>query len=144
MIFVLMILLITNPITAYSNFQNDRARGWFWYEEKPQDIEEEGHQELTKNSQISASQELEQLQKDLEERKAAMIMRPSIENAKRYIQYQNEAFKRADKVSEYWQAAILSDPNLNIVKDMPVSDVGARIKIKASANQTTTAYANPY
>ena len=122
---ILFCIFTCNIANAYSQFYSDRVRGWFWYEEKAP--EEEIEQQSKSANNVSALEELQQFQRALEEKKAAMIMRPSAEAARDYIAYQNEMYNKADQVSKYWKVAMLSDPELNIVKDIPVSDVGAKL-----------------
>jgi len=132
MILILLLIFNATKINAYSEFYQQHNRGWHWYEErkKVKDAEEIEHSE---KSNITATEQLEKFQKNLEETKAAMIMNPSVENTKRYIQYQNEAFRKADQVSKYWKIAMLEDESLNIVKDLPISDVGAKLAEKRTA-----------
>ena len=54
-------------------------------------------------------------------------MQPSVENTRRYIEYQNMMMKKADIVSNNWQQAMLAYPHLNIVKDQPIAGAGLKI-----------------
>jgi len=55
---------------------------------------------------------LNQFREELDEAKAAMIMRPNVDNAIKFIRYQNEMFAKADVVTANWQDALLVEPSL--------------------------------
>jgi conjugal transfer pilus assembly protein TraF len=66
--------------------------------------------------------------KELEAKKATLIMKPSVENAKEYIETQTRMFKRADEVSRVWQAALLKYPHLNPRIEAPMNQQAINIK----------------
>lgn len=120
---IIIFFILVNQCLA-EDFYNNAKRGWFWFESKKLEILKENN--ITKNY-TTALDELNAFQAELEEKKAAMIMRPSLENSYKYLEHQNFLFTKAAIVGENWQEALLRYPELNIVKDIPISQQGAQI-----------------
>lgn len=120
-----------NQAFAYGDFYQGSKRGWFWFEQQPKVVLKEDNKTDNQAQQKTAIEELEEFKTELEEAKAAMIMRPSIENTIRFRKYQNEMYAKADKVTINWQDAALIEPGLNIARDIPISNSGAKIKNRA-------------
>lgn len=114
--YVFLLLILPCLATHADTFYGSSKRGWFWFEPKDRPNEQE-HQQTENPLQALAKFKVE-----LETRKAAMIMHPSIENAKRYMEMQNEMFLKASVVRQNWQKALLLYPELNIVKNTPISE----------------------
>ena len=137
-IFVILLTMgvairFTGSACAYSEFYQKNRRGWYWYEQaKPEQSRTADDQDkftpLSDNQKQTGMEELKEFKEELEERKARMIMRPSIENTREFIKYQNEMYNKADKVSENIREVMLIYPELNIARDIPISDTGARIR----------------
>lgn len=131
-----LLLWFVSHQEAYAHthsFFGDSRRGWFWFENRLQ--ENESNKNKIEAHQTDPLKSLTQFQADLEARKAAMIMQPTLENTKRYIQLQNEMFLKASVVSQNWQKALILHPELNIVKDSPISEPGMAISRKIEQNQ---------
>lgn len=121
--FVVMLIGLCMVGVARGDFFNQHDRGWFCFEQKTnEEAQKRG------GSFVSSSQILEQFRKDMDESKAEMIVHPSVETVERYLLSQNRMFKQADEVEKAWQMALLVHPELNLVKDMPISDVGIRMR----------------
>ncbi len=127
-------ILGINNASAYGDFYKGSKRGWFWFEQqelikskKNQDANERNRTEST------ATEELNQFRKELDEAKATMIMRPNVDNTIKFIKYQNEMFFKADVVTANWQDALLVEPSLNIAREIPISASGAKIKSRNDA-----------
>lgn len=127
--FLIFIFLLNSSESMAANFYQNSHRGWFWFES--QKVEEKSidkqQNPLRDNNTISAADQLKEFQEKMEEAKAAMIMAPSVQNARAYIKYQNEMFLKSELVSSNWQSALLMYPELNIVKDKPISQAGMNI-----------------
>lgn len=127
---LIVVFLFSASDASAERFFKDSKRGWFWYESKKLASEaSELHQNQNASSaeDISALEKLKEFQGKMEEAKAAMIMFPSIQNTKEYIEFQNSMFVKSDQVSRNWQSALLMYPELNIVKDKPISQSGMKI-----------------
>jgi conjugal transfer pilus assembly protein TraF len=122
--FLLFIALsLYKPLYANS-FYGESKRGWFWFESKSEESNQEKSQKPDPLVRLNA------FQNEIESRKAAMIMSPSLENTRAYIQLQNEMFAKASLVNQNWQKALVLYPELNIVKDKPISETGMAISRK--------------
>lgn len=120
---LLMFVFCFASQSAGENFFDDSSRGWFWFET----TKDETKKHIKSKT---ATEQLEEMQKELETKKAEMILNPSIENTKNYIQLQNEVFLKASMVNKNWQKALILYPELNIVKDSPISEPGLEITRK--------------
>ena len=111
-----ILLLIS---TQAFGFYQDYERGWYYFERnnKPSYTQE-----------FDVHTQLEGLQKELEYHKAKLVLYPTIENARKYMKYQQEVFEKASKVSQVWQAALLKYPDLDSRITNPVSEQAIRIK----------------
>ena len=129
-LYLLLMLFMNLPANA-NGFYDLSKRGWFWFESKPAE-----HFSEKQNMDVDA---LSSFQSELNKRKAAMIMRPSIEHTKKYIEIQNEMFLKAGIVGQNWQKALLLYPELNIVKNNPISEAGLAITRKLEEQQNVQA-----
>ena len=130
-----MNILTASEVFAYGDFYKGSKRGWFWFEQPDVILNEEFNKSQEKEAR-TATEELQEFSQELDEAKAAMIMRPNIENTAKFIQYQNEMFRKADVVTENWQDAMLIHPSLNIARDIPISHTGAKIRSRAEAEDS--------
>lgn len=129
------IFMFTFAISMSSNsfagdFFKDSKRGWFWYETKPEQKEQAAQVKKDNSNSVShndAQEKLKNFQEQLEERKAQMIMYPSIENTQKFLSIQNQLFERASLVAKYGQLAVLSKPELNIAREQPISHAALTI-----------------
>jgi len=128
---LLICLIVSQAAWGYSAFYKDNKRGWFWFEQRS--LESQTN-ELDNRDPLTR---LQDFQGEIEQAKAAMIMTPSIANTTSYIKLQNEMFKKASKVSKTWQAAMLSDPDIDLVKDAPISKRGSDIARNTKAKADT-------
>jgi conjugal transfer pilus assembly protein TraF len=132
-VLVMVCLILAQTSYGHSEFYKDKKRGWFWFEQRKQKDNDIGNSIDNK----TATSKLQDFQKELEEAKSAMIMKPSIANAKSYIKLQNEMFEKATRVAKAWQAAMLMYPEINLVKDTPISQAGMNItrELEAKGNE---------
>jgi conjugal transfer pilus assembly protein TraF len=119
------------------NFYQDAERGWYYFEQsaaqfaKRKDKSNRHHhgQPNIENLQtLDTMQQLDLVQKELEYRKAQLVLYPTVENARHYISFQKSVFDNASKVSEVWQTALIQYPELDSRILHPVSEQAARIK----------------
>ncbi len=118
--------ITTAPAFAGRDFFGQNHRGWFNFEEKLK--EEVEMQSQSNGSFATATEELQSFQKEFDERKARMVLHPNAPNVRSYLIYQNKMFKLADKLNIAWKAALLADPELNIVKGISVADSAVKIR----------------
>lgn len=140
-------LCIAPELFAYGDYYKGSKRGWYWFEQTKSISNKNKEQEELSQAKKTATEELEEFKADLEEAKAAMIIRPSVANTINFIKYQNEMFAKADKVSANWQDAMLVEPSLNIARGIPISTEGLKIRKRAESsdnNELLTAFAKKF
>lgn len=132
-VFIMLFCSCISNISFAGGFFDDSQRGWFWYEQnkKKQTQQEPDKSQVESNSATTASNARERLkafQEEIETKKAEMIMYPSIENTRKFLEIQNQMFIRASEVSKTGQLAVLTNPELNLVaKEQPISQAGLKI-----------------
>ena len=133
-ILVILSFFIVTKAFAYGDFYKGSKRGWFWFEQQER-IKNKKEKDINQksNTENTATEELNQFSEELDEAKAAMIMRPNVDNTIKFIRYQNEMFAKADVVTANWQDALLVEPSLNIAREIPISASGAKIKSRSDA-----------
>lgn len=122
LIVVLAGLLLVSEASAGGWFYHGNHRGWFNFEERVQ------LEEAVSETEISASEELKALQAEFDERKAQMVLHPSVRNVRGYLEYQNVMFRLANELNVAWKTALLADPELDIVKNISASDTALKIR----------------
>lgn len=131
---ILLIVFLNGNMSFAEGFFQDSKRGWFWFEGKSP-LETPEHQKPKQSSKpkidmSDARDKLKEFQEELESRKATMVMYPSIENTKKFLEIQNEMFERASLVGKTGQLALLQSPDLNIAKEQPISQAALEISRK--------------
>lgn len=132
-IFLMLLCAVVSNVSFAGGFFDDSQRGWFWYEQnqKKQTLEELDKNQVESKSTTTASDaaaKLKAFQEEIETKKAEMIMYPSIENTRKFLEVQNQMFIRASEVSKTGQLAVLTNPELNLVaKEQPISQAGLKI-----------------
>jgi len=139
-IFVVVLLL---PASSYAQgfLNNDRYRGWLWFENKPLTVEKKTPtQNSEQHSNISpeeARTEVEQFAKELEELKFMMLARPSPENVKAYRDKEKQMWDQADDLHEAWDMANLLYPEQRDLINNPVNVHGVKAKRAMQEEENT-------
>jgi conjugal transfer pilus assembly protein TraF len=135
LVFITITLCAIDLYAADNKFFLEKYRGWYWFEEKEKREEKEikplesNAQELNQSDKYEiAKDELGKLQQEVENKKAYLITKPSVENAKDYMEAQARLFARSDEVSKAWQLALLKYPYLNNQISDPVNQHAINIK----------------
>ena len=118
-----------------AGFYEDKARGWFWYED-PFLEEEDDVKEIKKENLLPESlpaepnygKQLQQYKKSLEDKKAKALMSPTYSHVKDYMVAQKDMSDRASVFSEQWQRVVLTNPSLNPEVKNPTSQVMRHVK----------------
>jgi conjugal transfer pilus assembly protein TraF len=127
--------------TVEASFYQDKARGWFWYEdaflEEEDDVQEvtqtqkEKKEESVQTQMPTTPNYVEQLQKykkTLEDKKAKALMSPTYSHVKEYMTAQKDMSDRASFFSEQWKRVVLTTPALNPEIDNPTSHYISHVK----------------
>lgn len=139
-IFVVVLLL---PASSYAQgfLNNDRYRGWLWFENKPLTVEKKTPtQNSEQHSNISpeeARTEVEQFAKELEELKFMMLARPSPENVKAYRDKEKQMWDQAETLHEAWDMANLLYPEQRDLINNPVNVHGVKAKRAMQEEENT-------
>jgi conjugal transfer pilus assembly protein TraF len=102
------------------SFWQDRSRGWFWYEQKPEpkEIEPEESKPVTslsttKSNKPNEVRALEALQERYETSKAVAIMNPSEKNMYQFLTLQKELRERSARFADVAQRVVWTSPELD-------------------------------
>ena len=132
-VLIMMFCSLISSLSFAAGFFDDSQRGWFWYEQNKkkqtqQDLDQSQIESKSTATASDARERLKAFQEEIETKKAEMIMYPSIENTKKFLEVQNQMFIRASEVSKTGQLAVLTNPELNLVaKEQPISQAGLKI-----------------
>ena len=138
-IFLAMIFCLVKPYYSFGSenkFYLEKYRGWYWFEDKEKqkklskvNSSEIQEQESNQSDKYEiAKEELTRLQQEVENKKAHLITKPSVENAKDYMEAQARLFSRSDEVGKAWQLALLKYPYLNNQITDPINQHAINIK----------------
>lgn len=125
-----MFILLANSAFA-GKFYQDSERGWYYYEHNRKKNKTENN-----FSKLPIPEQLEHIQKELDNRKSQMVLYPTIENARNYIEFQNAVFENASQVSKVWQAVLLKYPEFDSRIKNPVNEQALRIKYEEEGKDT--------
>lgn len=128
------VLIINNISFGAANFYHNenRYRGWYWFEEDQQDPAATSTP-MPHQQEISpeiAKAEIEQFAKKLEERKFIMLARPTVENVKAYRELEEQLWQQAFMLEDSWRLANLVHPALHDLTKQPVNVAGVKLKRK--------------
>jgi conjugal transfer pilus assembly protein TraF len=127
-------LLCASPCFAGNHsFYNDSERGWYYFEQLHKKNPTATTSPLPREHVF---QQLEAVQKELELRKATLVMKPTVENARDYISFQTKVFENASQVSRVWQMALLQHPELDSRIQHPISQQASQIKYDEDADKS--------
>jgi conjugal transfer pilus assembly protein TraF len=132
----LVVLLLAGTASARHSFYGDSERGWYYFEQKEEEAEPpKAHPHLMQSFQ-DPQQALEAFQKELETRKVTLVMRPTVENAKKYIEWQKNMMDNATEVSRVWQIALMRNPSLDSRLEHPIGQQAIQIRHDQKAEST--------
>jgi conjugal transfer pilus assembly protein TraF len=126
---IIFIICSINSAFAKNRFFEERYRGWFWFEEKEQQLSQNRHGKDT--GQITPSEakaEIKTLAKELEERKYMMLARPTVENVKAYREKEKEMWDKAMLLHDAWEMANLLYPEQRDLINNPVNVHAVKMK----------------
>lgn len=105
-IFVLLVSIVQN---SFAGFFDERYRGWIYYElPKILTDNKDKSQDKDDSNRITpeqAKQEIEELSKELEDRKYILLARPTPENIKKYRVVLEKLFNKGEKIYSAWEMA---------------------------------------
>lgn len=117
-----------------------KAEGWFWYEDmgKKETEEEipvvENHPQISPHiippaAQLTATEEVAAIRKELEEKLSEAILRPTDENLSAYMKMQQTWINQSAYFSSVWLKNLLNHPHLDSrVTEFPATQYGVQVK----------------
>ena len=106
---LLLAVLLAAPASAY---WDDRASGWFWYEQRPAPVPtpEPPPAAPVPPPEVAAHRAL---QAKLEQQRIIAIMAPTAANISAYLHTQKEVLDRSAMFADMWQRVVWSTPELD-------------------------------
>lgn len=121
-------VFIASPLFC-ADWHTRKAEGWAWYE-KQQDKPKEEAVEASEvsSSVLSASSELANVRKELEEKLAAAVLNPTSEKVVAYMEMQERWIEKSVEFAQTWALALLQRPDLDAtVTGRPTSQYGLEV-----------------
>jgi len=108
MIAVLSTLFFTQ---THASFYEEKARGWFWYEDPVFQKEEKEEKEEKQTTAEKARIYVEGVKKDLEDKKHIALAKPTSQNIYNYMTAQKKMMDRSELFSKKWLEVLFKNPN---------------------------------
>ncbi len=134
--FLSLVLSTTNSALAIDEFYNDKARGWFWYEDPPEEIVPEEEELLPPPPPLPAppkptesSEKTEGppmfsvlwLKEQLPALRQRALDQPTDRNLRTYLYAQRVMMDKADQFTRTWQRVVATDPFLDENNRFPIA-----------------------
>ena len=137
---LVVVLLLHSSSYAESFLNDDRYRGWFWFEHKEKAVANNPRNQNNRASDVTpleAKAEIEQFAKELEELKFMMLARPSPENVKAYRDKEKQMWDQAETLHDAWDMANLLYPEQRDLINNPVNVHGVKAKRAMQEEENT-------
>ena len=126
LIFTTFFLVSANISNAEptSNYFSTHERGWHWYQAEPGRDDENTEQDSANPlipQNTTATEELKQFQKRLEEVKAEAVMNPTPLNVLNYQKMQYEMLERSHKFAQIWMQNVYKNYSIDYSLQSPSS-----------------------
>jgi conjugal transfer pilus assembly protein TraF len=141
------ILLLQFHTLLANSLHCNTLSGWYFYCDSKEAKKEESETQVEDNNDEFYEAKLKEVQRNLEIKKAKMIINPSEENVKEYIIYQNMVTNMASNVTDMWQRVVWQNPSLDYTVNKPVSKIGKEAYLderKKQKRQTLEAVSKKY
>jgi conjugal transfer pilus assembly protein TraF len=138
-IFLFSLLFFQAVADDEKSFHDDHERGWHWYKDDsgPDNKEtEQKSKDYPISSKLTATEELKQYQAQLEEAKAAAVMRPTSQNVLNYQRMQYEMVQKSGKFAEVWMQNVYQNSKIDYTQKFPVSQTARHIYLTEQKKQT--------
>jgi len=115
------LLLSSSTLFAAENYFSSHARGWHWYDDPKQAIDDE-------EAKKTPSEQMNAVRATIENSLNKAILYPNKENVKNYIVMQNALMNHASQFDHNWQAVLLENPDLNYSLIHPTNNVAKQVE----------------
>ena len=125
-----MLLFCCLVSSIQAHFFNEKARGWYWYEKKPDVPKKEKPDQKADPSKErrSATELLAEHRKEVEEALANSILTPTRANIETYQKLQHKWVALSERFSNVWMRNLLDHPELDATVQNPTSQYGVSLK----------------
>jgi conjugal transfer pilus assembly protein TraF len=112
-LYKLIIPFLALGLNLEAGWLEKKAEGWAWYEDTQKIPEEDGEAIEQEQPFISASEILADERKNLENLLAEAMLKPTLENTKKYMEAQRKWIQQATGFANSWQKVIIANPQLD-------------------------------
>ena len=132
-------------LSEASDFFNDHARGWFWYEAPPQEPEEpevpplEGVMGTVMQKAPDPLEELSAVRQTIERALAKAMLEPTTDNIALYLKKQHDLTSQAHQFAKTWEKTLLEHPELNDALVRPTNSMGAQVYLEEKQKARSSA-----
>ncbi len=103
--FLILMSFLSTSVESKTAFYEDKARGWFWYEDPR--LKEEGE---SKSPTERAKSYIEKIKQELEDKKAVALVNPTHKTIYNYMQAQKQVMDRSELFSKKWLEVLYTNP----------------------------------
>lgn len=117
----------------------DPNLGWNFYcdpEEQPEPEQPQPTPAAAPIAPPDPRDEIKAIQEKLDRLKAEAVLRPTPENLKAYMAYQQEQIERASYFSDQWRRVLWEQPDLDYTLRRPVNTIGKRVWVDQRRAET--------
>lgn len=127
---VLLCCFISTSFAMDEAYYDNHDNGWHWYDDPAEEQATENEPQKTVSappSNVTATEEMQALQKMLEEAKNKAVLYPTEENIANYVAMQNQVMNNSRDFAKNWQAMLVNHPDLNFQVSHPTNQVGRQV-----------------
>lgn len=118
------LLICTMQLSLADSFYVDHAKGWHWYDDPVQKIEDK---KSDSKSPGAAEESVSQIKASVKRAMDQAILEPNVENVSNYIRLQHQVSQRAHQFADSWQRALLLHPELDYTLKHPTNNAALQI-----------------
>lgn len=129
------------------NFFKEKSRGWFWYQDPPTPaksiVKPLPAQKKPLNDAEAALYEFKEMQRNLEDLKKIAIMRPTEQNIKAYMYFQQLALERSSTFADQAQRIAWTTPQLDAsINARPTNNIATQVYDELQKQQQRQSLSN--
>lgn len=118
----------------------DRSLGVYFYCERQEEMEPvDSNGSIISSGSLSATEQVDQIRKRVEEARAVAVLRPTPQNVAAYIRIQREQLDRASLFTDVWRRVLWAQPELDYTLERPVGQLAKQVWLAERSNARTNA-----
>lgn len=118
-----MMLLLMTPFHQALALSDLSPEGWHWFK-YPHEIKQDNDDE----DEADPVSKMNSVRATIEQAKDNMVLNPTKENVKQYIEIQNKVSNNAANLSKTWQEVLLENPELDFTLIHPTNNVAKQVE----------------